>query len=117
MTISLRTLPSAAATAGRGVFVGRAGELAGLEAAASEARCGQPKVVLVEGEGGIGKSSLLARFATGLAGAAVLRASGDEAELLLPYGVVGQLVARPAGHWPPVPAGLGAARRRCWPRG
>ena len=57
MTISLRTLPSAAATAGRGVFVGRAGELAGLEAAASEARCGQPKVVLVEGEEGIGKSS------------------------------------------------------------
>ena len=97
MTISLRTLPSAAATAGRGVFVGRAGELAGLEAAASEARCGQPKVVLVEGEGGIGKSSLLARFATGLAGAAVLRASGDEAELLLPYGVVGQLVASARG--------------------
>ena len=57
MTISVRTLPSAAATAGRGVFVGRAGELAVLEAAAAAARSGQPKVVLVEGEGGIGKSS------------------------------------------------------------
>ena len=103
MTISLRTLPSAAATAGRGVFVGRAGELAVLEAAAAAARTGQPKVVLVEGEGGIGKSALLARFASGLAGATVLRASGDEAELLLPYGMVGQLLAsaRGAGGGPP----------------
>ena len=56
------------------------------------ARGGQPTVVLVEGEAGIGKSTLLARFAVGLAGAAVLRASGDEAELRLPYGIVGQLV-------------------------
>ena len=104
MTFSeCRLLPAAVAADG-GVFVGRAGELAGLEAAASEARCGQPKVVLVEGEGGTGKSSLLARFATGLAGVAVLRASGDEAELLLPYGVVGQLVAsaRGAGRPPPL---------------
>ena len=64
-----------------------------LEAAAATARGGQPTVVLVEGEAGIGKSTLLARFAGGLAGATVLRASGDEAELRLPYGIVGQLVA------------------------
>ena len=85
-----------------GIFVGRAGELAVLEAAAAAARRGQPQVVLVEGEGGAGKSSLLARFAAGLVGAAVLRAGGDEAELLLPYGVVGQLVvsARGAGDRP-----------------
>jgi DNA-binding CsgD family transcriptional regulator/tetratricopeptide (TPR) repeat protein len=75
------------------VFVGRAAELAVLEAAAAAARGGQPTVVLVEGEAGIGKSTLLARFASGLAGATVLRASGDEAELRLPYGIVGQLVA------------------------
>ena len=88
---------------GWGVFVGRAGELAVLEAAAAAARGGEPRVVLVEGEAGIGKSSLLARFAAGLAGAAVLRASGDEAELLLPYGIVGQLVAsaRGTGGSPP----------------
>ena len=87
----------------RGVFVGRAGELAALEAAAAAARCGEPRVVLVEGEGGAGKSTLLARFASGLPGATVVRASGDEAELLLPYGVVGQLVAsaRGAGGSPP----------------
>ncbi len=60
-------------------------------------------MVLVEGEAGIGKSALLTRFASGLAGVTVLRAGGDEAELLLPYGVVGQLVAsaRGAGGRPP----------------
>jgi DNA-binding CsgD family transcriptional regulator/tetratricopeptide (TPR) repeat protein len=79
------------------VFVGRAGELAVLEAAAAAARCDQPKVVLVEGEGSAGKSALLTYFAAGLAGVTVLRASGDEAELLLPYGVVGQLVASARG--------------------
>ncbi len=49
--------------------------------------------MLVEGDAGIGKSTLLGRFSAGLAGAmVVLRASGDESEQLLPYGVVGQLV-------------------------
>jgi DNA-binding CsgD family transcriptional regulator len=94
LIISGRTLPSAD---GRGVYVGRAGELALLEAAAASARCGEPQVVLVEGEPGAGKSSLLTRFAAGLTDATVLRASGDEAELLLPYGVVGQLVASARG--------------------
>jgi DNA-binding CsgD family transcriptional regulator/tetratricopeptide (TPR) repeat protein len=79
------------------VVVGRADELAMLEAAAAEARRGHPKVVLVEGEAGIGKSSLLAQFASGLADAVVLRASGDEAELMMPYGIVGQLVASAHG--------------------
>ena len=103
LTFSERMLPSAAVAGCRGVFVGRADELAGLEAAAAAARRGQPQVVLVEGEAGIGKSTLLARFASGLAGTPVLRASGDEAELLLPYGIVGQLVAsaRGAGDGPP----------------
>jgi len=88
---------------GWGVFVGRADELAVLEAAAAAARGGHPKVVLVEGDAGIGKSSLLAQFAAGLADAVMLRASGDEAELLVPYGIVGQLVAsaRGTGGSPP----------------
>ena len=78
---------------GWGVFVGRVDELAVLEAAAAAARDGNPKVVLVEGAAGIGKSTLLAQFAAGLADAVVLRASGDEAEQLVPFGIVGQLLA------------------------
>ena len=110
------------------VFVGRARELGVLGAAAAAARRGEPRVVLVEGDGGAGKSSLLMRFASGLADAAVLRASGDEAEQLVSYGVVGQLVTgartggsrlpgllasdlrggSPTGRWP---------RLGCWPPG
>jgi hypothetical protein len=103
--LGVRPAIGGGALPGRELFVGRADELAVLETAAVAARCGHPKVVLVEGDAGIGKSSLLAQFAAGLADAVVLRASGDEGELLLPYGVVGQLVASAEG-WV-------AARRGC----
>jgi DNA-binding SARP family transcriptional activator/tetratricopeptide (TPR) repeat protein len=75
------------------MFIGRTDELTALEAAAATARAGRPAVVLVEGEAGIGKSTLLSRFASGLADAMVLRASGDEAERLLSYGIVSQLTS------------------------
>ena len=98
MTFPGRVCPAPSAAAGCAeVFVGRAGELALLEAAAAAARRGQPKVMLVEGEGSAGKSTLLTYFAAGLADSVVLRASGDEAELLLPYGIVDQLVASARG--------------------
>ena len=85
------------------MFVGRSRELALLEAAAAAARRGQPQVVSIEGEAGIGKSSLLERFAQELESAGIVRASGDEAESLLPYAVISQLVAsaREMGDGPP----------------
>ena len=83
--------PPAMARTAAGIFVGRLEELAALKAAATAARAGQPAVVLVEGEPGSGKSALLSQFVSGLTGAMVLRASGDEAERLLPYGIVDQL--------------------------
>lgn len=74
----------------------REGELARLKARFAEARAGQPRFVLVRGEAGMGKTTLLGRFLTGVRDALVLRASGDESESLLRYSVVEQLVPGPA---------------------
>ena len=75
------------------VFVGRGRELAVLADLAARARADQPQVVLVEGEAGMGKSSLLARLVPAAGGTAVLRASGDEGESSLSYGVICQVAA------------------------
>ena len=75
------------------VFVGRQRELAVLAGLAAKARADQPQVVLVEGEAGMGKSSLLAKFVPAVGGTAVLRASGDEGESSLSYGVISQVAA------------------------
>lgn len=57
-------------------FVGRAGELAALDAEMQTVRDGQPRVVLIEGDAGIGKSSLLSQFLSGQDDVRLLRASG-----------------------------------------
>ncbi|MGH3855168.1 MAG: helix-turn-helix transcriptional regulator [Pseudonocardiaceae bacterium] len=72
--------------------MGRARELAWLGERATEARSGTPRLVVVEGEAGIGKTSLLRRFLSGLDGFTVLAASGDETETPLAYGVLTQLI-------------------------
>lgn len=82
-------------------FVGRGAELAMLHRALGEARAGQPAIVAVEGEPGIGKTRLMHQFAAEAADLEVLWVSGDEAEMSLDYGVAEQLRAV-------VPAGLGA---------
>jgi ATP/maltotriose-dependent transcriptional regulator MalT len=74
-------------------FVDRAGELAILDAELQAVRVGRPRVVLVEGEAGIGKSSLLSRFVSEHRDVRLLRASGDEAEILLAWGLADQLLA------------------------
>ncbi len=90
--------PANQGPAARRLFVGREHELAALRATATAATHGEPRVVLVEGEAGIGKSSLLAQFTSGQPNAMLLRASGDEAEVFLPYGVIGQLVSGAGGN-------------------
>jgi DNA-binding CsgD family transcriptional regulator len=80
-------------------FVGRTEELGGLRARLADARHGRPQVVQVQGPAGIGKTALLEHFLVSAGeppGVAVLRASGEEAETLLAYGVLNQL-ARSAG--------------------
>ena len=88
------------------VFVGRGPELAALGAALAAARAGEPQVVMVQGEAGIGKSSLILEFLGGQRGLPVIAASGETAEAVLPYGVVQQLAAEAAAVSPGVLAGL-----------
>ncbi|MEV0566364.1 BTAD domain-containing putative transcriptional regulator [Dactylosporangium sp. NPDC050588] len=58
-----RTTPPQARGAGQDeVFVGRGQELATLAGVAAEAVAGGPRIVLLSGEAGVGKTSVLARF-------------------------------------------------------
>jgi DNA-binding NarL/FixJ family response regulator len=75
------------------VFVGRQRELTLLSSIAARARADEPQVVLLEGEAGMGKSSLIAKLASTLPDAAVLKASGEEGERELGYGVISQLAS------------------------
>jgi DNA-binding CsgD family transcriptional regulator len=80
-------------------FVGRQPELAMLHARLAAARGGSPQVVQIEGPPGIGKTALVSEFLGAPSGdpqPIVLRASGEETETLLAYGVLDQL-ARSAG--------------------
>jgi DNA-binding CsgD family transcriptional regulator len=78
------------------VFVGRFLELSALAAALAAAQVGDPQVVLIEGDSGIGKSSLIFEFLAGRGGVLAITASGDPAEAMLSYGVVQQLAAHAA---------------------
>ena len=88
------------------VFVGRGPELAALGAALACVRAGEPRVMLVQGEAGIGKSSLVSEFLGGHPGLPAVAASGESAETVLPYGVVQQLAAEAAAVAPGVLSGL-----------
>ena len=81
---------------GRRSFVGREAELGQLSELLARARDDVPGLVVVEGPPGIGKTSLVNRFLAEAGDARVLRASGDESEADLAFGVLTQLVA---GAW------------------
>ena len=92
---------------GRGdgaAFLGRTGELAELRRRYDEAAAGRPRLVVVEGPAGIGKTALVRRFVTDTARGCVLAAAGEENETALPYGVLTQLLGRPV-HADPLTAG------------
>ena len=80
-------------------FVGRRAELGVLGQRLGQARAGRPGVVQIQGPSGIGKTALVDRFLREHPDVRVLRASGDDAEALLAYGVVEQFArfAGPAG--------------------
>ena len=89
-------------------LIGRDQERATLHEALRSAVDGHPHLVVVEGAAGIGKSALLRHFAQAVhEQVAVLRASGDEAEQHLDYGLIEQLHAEAADHGLQVPAMYG----------
>jgi DNA-binding CsgD family transcriptional regulator len=80
------------AIAATSVFVGRQTELRVLDDAFAESSAGRSQLLLVEGEAGIGKTTLLERFVAELHTARVLRASGDESERHVPFAMADQLL-------------------------
>jgi DNA-binding CsgD family transcriptional regulator len=77
---------------GEDVFVGRTAELARLADVIARVRHGQPWLVTIEGESGVGKTALARRgLATGV-GLTALWARADPAKTDLEYGIIGQLV-------------------------
>jgi DNA-binding CsgD family transcriptional regulator len=98
-----------AAFPGSRLVVIRRAELAVLRAQLAEAGHGQPRFVLLDGELGMGRTTLLDQFAAeaGAEGAKVLRASGEEYETPLRYGVVQQLCRAVQLPLPPALSALG----------
>jgi DNA-binding CsgD family transcriptional regulator len=78
------------------VFVGRQSELQALRDAFADASQAHSQILLVEGEAGIGKTTLLERFLSGLGATRIVRASGDESESHVPFALADQLL-RSAG--------------------
>jgi len=74
------------------VFVGRAAELARLADVVARVRRGQPWLVTIEGESGVGKTALARRSLASSAGLTVLWARADLGETDVEYGIIGQLV-------------------------
>lgn len=77
-------------------FVGRQGEIATLQAELALALSGHPRLVLIEGLAGMGKSAALDHFLSDASGLTVLRATGEQWEAFVAYGIVDQLM-RTAG--------------------
>ena len=77
-----------------GVFVGRDDAMAAMDEELLAAAEGNPRVVWIEGEAGIGKTSLLRQFlATARDGRHVVWASAAEEERSLAFGLVDQVAA------------------------
>ena len=74
------------------VFVGRAAELARVAEVITRVEAGQPWLVAIEGDPGVGKTALARRCLAETAGLTVLKARGDQAEADLDYGIIDQLL-------------------------
>ena len=88
------------------VFVGRAVELEQVAEVIARVEAGQPWLVAIEGDPGVGKTALARRCLAGATGLRVLAARGDQAEADLDFGLVDQLLRAAGAVFPALsPAG------------
>ena len=90
------------------LFIGRAAERARVAEVISRAGAGQPWLVAIEGDPGVGKTALARRCLAESANLRVLSARADQAEADLDFGIVDQLL-RTAGSMVPTATLTGAA--------
>src|ERR1039457_2173808 len=92
-----------------GMLLGRERECARLDALISQVRAGASAALMVEGEAGIGKTSLLAHVASHASGLRILRARGVEAEQNLPFAGLADLAGPILGYLEALPGPQRAA--------
>ena len=88
-------------SSGDSPFVGRQAELGLLEDSLAKARRGQPQIVAIEGVAGIGKTSLVRHFVGRADSSAVFWSSGDQDEMELAWGLLGQLAQSASANGSP----------------
>jgi DNA-binding CsgD family transcriptional regulator/tetratricopeptide (TPR) repeat protein len=87
-------------------LIGRAAEVAALGAALADARSGRGRLVLVEGDAGIGKTRLVEDFAAQVDGVRVLAGGGVPLASDAPYAPVLGILQALARLYPPAAGGL-----------
>ncbi|WP_250280080.1 LuxR family transcriptional regulator [Frankia sp. Cppng1_Ct_nod] len=92
-------------------LLGRASERVALHELLNDARRGSGSALVIEGVAGVGKSRLLAEAAGAAEGMTVLAARGLEAEAVLPYAGLADLLAPLLHLLPRIPAARSAALR------
>jgi AAA ATPase domain len=84
------------------LFVGRDAELARVAEVITLVDAGQPWLVIIEGDPGVGKTALARRCLAAAPGLTVLSARADEAETDLDFGLADQLFRAAGGVVPPI---------------
>ena len=89
------------------VFVGRSAEIARITEVITRVQAGEPWLVAIEGDPGIGKTALVRHCLAQAVDLKVLSARADPAETDLDLGIVDQLLRAAGGAAPPVLAEAG----------
>jgi DNA-binding CsgD family transcriptional regulator len=90
------------------VFVGRAAQLGRVAEILTRVEAGQPWLVAIEGDPGVGKTTLARRCLAQAGGLKVLSARADQAESDLDFGIVDQLFRAAGIALPMIPSTGGA---------